>query len=94
IMKTMSSTKEQDFDKKLKAFKKKLSDRMFKLTDGSRVQRDLYSSFLLYNIDLTARTIDRAKCIESFNDFLLKQQDLIAYIKVNKINVANSGIKL
>ena len=74
--------------------KKKLSDRMFKLTDGSRVQRDLYSSFLLYNIDLKARTIDRAKCIESFNDFLLKQQDLITYIKVNKIKVANSGIKL
>ena len=74
--------------------KKKLSDRIFKLTDGSRVQRDLYSSFLLYNIDLKARTIDRAKCIESFNDFLLKQQDLITYIKVNKIKVANSGIKL
>ena len=74
--------------------KKKLSERMFKLTDGSRVQRDLYSSFLLYNIDLKARTIDRAKCIESFNDFLVKQQDLITYIKVNKIKVANSGIKL
>ena len=65
-----------------------------KLALKNLAQRDLYSSFLLYNIDLKARTIDRAKCIESFNDFLVKQQDLITYIKVNKIKVANSGIKL
>ncbi|MGN8746962.1 hypothetical protein ACTM83_13350, partial [Catenibacterium mitsuokai] len=28
--------------------KKKLSDRMYKLQDGTEVQRDWYSSFLLY----------------------------------------------
>ena len=42
--------------------KKKLSQRMFCLQDGTKVQRDWYSSFLLYCIDLTTKTIDRKKC--------------------------------
>ena len=46
--------------------KKKLSDRMYNLSDGTRVQRDWYSSFLLYNIDLEDFTIDRKKCLANF----------------------------
>ena len=74
--------------------KKKLSDRMYKLKDGTIIQRDLYSSFLLYCIDLENRTIDKNKCNKTFNDFYKKEKALIEYIKANKIKVLNSGINI
>ena len=39
--------------------KKKLSDRMYKLQDGTEVQRDWYSSFLLYCYDYRTKDIDK-----------------------------------
>ena len=74
--------------------KKKLSDRMYKLTDGTLVQRDLYSSFLLYCYDYNTQDIDKNKCITKFDDCYEKEKALIEWIKVNKIKVLNSGIKI
>ena len=42
---------------------------MFTLSDGTTVQRDLYSSFLLYNAsfdDIGQLILDGIKCLESF----------------------------
>jgi len=74
--------------------KKKLSERMFCLSDGTRVQRDWYSSFLLYSIDIRAGTIDRDKCTRCFEEQLSKEQELIDRIKKGKIKVFNSGIRV
>lgn len=74
--------------------KKKLSDRMYKLTDGTLVQRDLYSSFLLYCYDYKTNSIDKDKCNMKFNEQYNKEKDLIDWIKANKIKVLNSGIKI
>lgn len=73
--------------------KKKLSDRMYKLSDGTLVQRDWYSSFLLYNIDYLTKTIDRGKCITNFERQYHREKALIEWIKANNIKVLNSGIK-
>ena len=74
--------------------KKKLSDRLYKLRDGTEVQRDLYSSYLLYCYDFGTQNIDRDKCIVEFDKFYDKEKKLIERIKVNKIKVLNSGIKI
>ena len=74
--------------------KKKLSDRMYTLTDGTLVQRDLYSSFLLYCYDYKTNGIDKDKCIMKFNEQHNKEKDLIDWIKTNKIKILNSGIKI
>ena len=74
--------------------KKKLSDRMYKLTDGTLVQRDWYSSFLLYCYDYKTKGIDKDKCVTEFNKCYNKEKNLIEWIKVNKIKVLNSGIKI
>ena len=66
---------------------------MYKLKDGTIIQRDLYSSFLLYCIDLENKIIDKNKCNKEFNDFYKKEKALIEYIKANKIKILNSGIK-
>ena len=73
--------------------KKKLSDRMYKLADGTVVQRDWYSSFLLYCYDYRTKDIDKNKCITNFNNHYIKEKALIEWIKANKIKVLNSGIK-
>ena len=73
--------------------KKKLSDRMYKLTDGTLVQRDWYSSFLLYCYDFKTKDIDKDKCAAEFEKCYKKEKALIEWIRANKIKVLNSGIK-
>lgn len=73
--------------------KKKLSDRMYKLTDGTLVQRDWYSSYLLYCVDYRTGTIDKNKCRNDFEKQYNKELVLIERIKANNIKVLNSGIK-
>ena len=74
--------------------KKKLSDRMYKLTDGTLVQRDWYSSFLLYCYDFKTSDIDKNKCAAKFDKYYSMERGLIEWIKINKIRVLNSGIKI
>ena len=74
--------------------KKKLSDRLYKLQDGLEVQRDWYSSFLLYCYDRKIQNIDKIKCITKFDNCYKKEIALITWIKAHKIKVLNSGIKI
>ena len=74
--------------------KKKLSDRMYHLSDGTLVQRDWYSSFLLYCYDYRTRNIDKDRCISEFEKCHSKEEALIKRIKTNRIKVLNSGIKI
>jgi len=73
--------------------KKKLSQRMYKLRDGTLVQRDWYSSFLLYCIEDTTTNIDIQKCKMKFQELYKKEKALIQWIKYKNIKVLNSGIK-
>ena len=73
--------------------KKKLSDRLYKLHDGTEVQRDWYSSFLLYCYNAKTQDIDRAKCMTEFERHYNKEKALISWIKLNKLKILNSGIK-
>ncbi len=74
--------------------KKKLSDRLYKLQNGTEVQRDWYSSFLLYCYDYKRHNIDKNKCITEFNNCYKKEKALIEWIKAHRIKVLNSGIKI
>lgn len=74
--------------------KKGLSDRIYTLTDGTEVQRDWYSSFLLYCYDFATQNINKRKCNDEFEKLLIKERALISWIKANKIKVLNSGIKI
>ena len=76
-----------------KYIKKALSQRMYELADGTRVQRDWYSSFLMYCIGTDLQNISRYKCKRYFNELYAKYLELEQYIINNKITVMNSGIK-
>lgn len=59
--------------------KSELNERC-KLIGKDKVQRDLYSAFLLYNYK-DEKTIDRNKCFKEFDNFLKQQNELIKEIK-------------
>ena len=77
-----------------KYIKKELSDRMFNLSDGTRVQRDWYSSFLLYCAVKSGEHVNKSRCKKEFKQLYTKYIDLENYIRTNHINVMNSGIKI
>lgn len=59
--------------------KSELNERC-KLIGSDKVQRDLYSAFLLYNYK-DEKAIDRDKCFKEFDNFLKQQNKLIKEIK-------------
>lgn len=61
-----------------------LGDR-YKEVYGQKVQRDLYSAFLIYNFK-DEETIDRDKCIDEFDNFISQQNMLIKNVKDNTGN--------
>lgn len=73
--------------------KKKLSDRMYHLADGTLVQRDWYSSFLLYCYDDKIEEINKTKCRAEFEKHYKREKALIEWIQANPIKILNSGIK-
>lgn len=40
------------------------------MPDGTTVQRDLYSAFLIQNVDGTLKSVDRSLCEQSYQQFL------------------------
>jgi hypothetical protein len=73
--------------------KKKLSQRWHTFEDGSKVQRDLYSAFLMFCSDAELKSPDREKCILNFEYFNNLHTDLVADIKQSGKHICNSGIK-
>ena len=40
------------------------------MPDGTKVQRDLYSAFLIQNVNDSLKQIDTERCNQSYNSFL------------------------
>ena len=72
--------------------KKRLSERWHHLPDGRKVQRDIYSAFLMYCSNSDYTTPDREACIKAFDRFFVLHEALISKIVQNHLNVCNSGI--
>jgi hypothetical protein len=73
--------------------KKKLSKRWHELPDGIKVQRDLYSAFLIYCADRELTRPDKKLCDAFFKQFLELHNRCIDEIKNSRRVVMNSGIK-
>ena len=69
--------------------KKELNIRQFKLSDGTIVQRDIYSAFLLYCTNKTLTTPDRNLCITYFENFYKLYKEFEKYVEDNHIKILN-----
>ena len=58
-----------------------------KIIGGEKVQRDLYSAFLIWNADETRKHPDREKCMHRFEDFIKRQNELISKMKTGGITM-------
>lgn len=73
--------------------KKKLSERMYRLAGGQMVQRDWYSSFLMFCSDVTYENASLDRCIGSFSRMYEKERAMVKRIAASGKKVMNSGIK-
>ncbi|WP_342433345.1 hypothetical protein [Neobacillus sp. FSL H8-0543] len=90
-----SSFKASQYDHKEDKYKKKeLKERWHLFEDGTKVQRDLYSAFLLMNSDMLGLKTNRASCFHTFESFFNYQEEEIKKIENKNEVVLNSGIKL
>lgn len=64
-----------------------LKDRLLTLSDGSFVQRDLYSSFLQQHADETLEHPDRNGCLRDFSSFKKRQDTLLAEMKTDGVSM-------
>jgi len=74
--------------------KKTLSERWHVMDDGTTIQRDLYSAFLLMNANSSGTTTNRKTCIETFPLFKKLHDQEIHTIQKEKRKILNSGISL
>ncbi|WP_059173465.1 hypothetical protein [Bacillus sp. FJAT-27445] len=75
-------------------FKKPLSERWHVIEDETKIQRDLYSAFLLMNADSSGTKAKRKACMETFRRFKsLHDQEINTIIKEER-RILNSGILL
>ena len=61
--------------------KKELKER-WNYFDNYKIQRDLYSSFLIMNIKNNLKEIDRNKCFEAFDNFKEEHLRLHEYSQI------------
>ena len=66
---------------------------MYALSDGTIVQRDWYSSYLLYCFDAKTQHINKTKCKRNFETMHKKAEAMIQEIIASGRKVFNSGIK-
>ncbi len=74
--------------------KKKLDERWHTFLDGRKVQRDIYSAFLLFCSNNDYKAPDREICLATFDHFFKMHEALIESIVLNHLNICNSGINV
>lgn len=63
--------------------KKKLSDR-WNILSGKKVQRDMYSAFLIMNVNDDLKSIDKEKCKQRFESFITLHNVEVERLRVSK----------
>jgi len=74
--------------------KKPLSERWHIFQNGIRVQRDLYSAFLLQHTNETKQETCIHRCTQAFDNFKILHDNVITIIQTNGRPVLNSGISM
>ena len=72
-------------------YKKKSLSKRWNNIAGHKVQRDLYSSFLIMNISEDLETYNLEKCNKRFNNFLELHKNEVLRLSGNK-NLSSIGI--
>ena len=83
--------KASQFNHLTEEYKKKSLSKRWNNINGHKIQRDLYSSFLIMNINEDLETYNLKKCNERFNKFLELHNLEVLRLSKNK-NLSSIGI--
>lgn len=83
--------KASQFNHETKEYKKKALSKRWNNIDGNKVQRDMYSAFLIMNINEDLETFNLEKCNSRFNNFLELHEIEVLRLLGNK-NLSSIGI--
>lgn len=62
--------------------------------NGTKVQRTLYSAFLIMNSNKDLKSTNKSLCDKTYNDFLIKHNELIESMETDDVKYPKSfGIK-
>jgi len=78
------SVKASQYNHSQDIFKKKKLSQRWDIIDGKRVQRDMYSAFLIMNVTDDMKSIDRNKCSKEFRNFLMLHDTEVQRLSGNK----------
>lgn len=69
--------------------KKQLSDRWHVFRDGTKVQRDLYSAFLISHTNEDLDQVDRKTCIRNYKTFKqLHDEEIVRFTQTKRKDTA------
>ena len=77
------AVKASRYDHSTGACKKVPLSKRTKEVDGHKVQRDLYSGFIIRHVQEDGSTVDRDSCIKDFDRFLKAQDECISKLKTS-----------
>ena len=83
--------KASQFNHETEEYKKKALSKRWNSIDGNKVQRDMYSAFLIMNINEDLKTFNLEKCNNRFNNFLEFYEIEVLRLLGNK-NLSSIGI--
>ena len=78
------SAKASQFNHANETYKKKKLSQRWTVVDGYRVQRDMYSAFLIMNIASDLKSFDLNKCNDRFENFLKLHENEVKRLTGNK----------
>ncbi|MBT2722608.1 transposase [Bacillus sp. ISL-46] len=70
--------------------KKNLSQRFHLLPDGTKIQRDCYSAWLIKNVNKGKNKVSRKKCMEQFDSFLVIYKKTEATLRSSNRKIISS----
>ncbi|MBQ4424558.1 MAG: transposase [Lachnospiraceae bacterium] len=93
IIEVPTSVKASQYNHVLDEYhKKELSERWNKMPDGKRIQRDLYSAFLLQHIDVETMSFDKESLKKDYEGFVIQHDNCIDELKKAPKTIASMGI--
>ena len=72
--------------------KKELSERWNQMPDGRRIQRDLYSAFLLQHMNAENNGFDKEALKQDYENFILLHDEVVEKLRKTEKTLASMGI--
>ncbi|MBB5324864.1 hypothetical protein HNQ34_001962 [Anoxybacillus tepidamans] len=86
------SVKASQYDHQNNEYKKKTLSQRWHETNGCKIQRDLYSAFLIMNVKDNRKEIDQQKCLDRWDSFIHLHNKEMERLRLHPCVVSSMGV--